>query len=434
MELNVPATSLPRIVVIGAGFGGLELVKKLVKLPVQVVLFDYKNYHTFQPLLYQVATGGLEPDSIAYPVRRVFKNKENFFFRVAEVQQVQVQQKRIETSIGSLAFDYLVIASGSKPNYFNFENVQDYFMTLKNVPDALNLRSLILQNLEKALLTDDLNRKKGLMNIVIVGAGPTGVELAGALGEMKNHIFPKDYPELDLSMMEIHVFEMADMVLPGMSSKSSESAEKFLQKFGVQVHLGAKVVDYNGNNVEVEGREPIPTDTFVWTAGVQGATINGLHPENIGKANRILVNRYNKVIGFEDVFAIGDVALMKTEKYQEGHPMVAPVAIQQADLLGENFKRMLHQEELKKFEYKDKGSLATVGRNKAVADLPNAHFRGFIAWVLWMVVHIMQLIGFRNKVVTLIGWIWNYFTYDRALRLIIRPYRKPKPYLKTEEL
>ena len=425
MDINIPSTDKPRIVVIGGGFAGIEFINKAVKQDVQIVLLDRNNYHTFQPLLYQVATGGLEPDSIAYPFRRVYKDSKNFFFRVAEVIKVNFDLKRIRTSIGTLSFDYLVIASGSKSNYYNLEKDKHNFMAMKTVPHALDLRSLLFQNFEKALLVGEGEEREALMNIVIVGAGPTGVELAGALGEMKKFILPKDYKELDLQKMKIYLFEMADKVLPTMSADSSRKAQKYLEKLDVNILLNATVEGYDGRYVQSEGHY-IPTETFIWTAGVQGNIINGIPEEVIGKANRIKVDRYNKVLGTEGVFVIGDLALMSTHKFPNGHPMLAPVAIQQGKLLAENISRILKNKPLKKFEYKDKGSMATVGRNKAVADLPNMQFGGFIAWFLWLVVHIFQLIGFRNKLVVIIGWVWNYFTYDRALRLIIRPFRKKK--------
>ena len=424
-DLMIPDTGQKRLVIIGGGFAGIELTQKLKNADLQVVMLDKHNFHTFQPLLYQVATGGLEPSSIAYPLRKALRNVPNAIFRMAEVLSIYPQENILETNIGRLSYDYLVIATGSKTNFFSFsKEVSAQMMQLKSVNQALDLRSYILQNFEKALLTKDETEKESLLNIAIVGGGPTGVELAGALGEMKNHILPKDYPELDFRKMQVHLFEASGELLSAMSDDSSEKALKYVKQFGVNVWLNTVVTGYEDNVVKLNNGKNIRTQTVIWTAGVMGASIEGLNPESKGPANRIIVDAFNKVKGHENIFALGDIACMVSEELPKGHPMVAPVAIQQANLLGINLKRALKNEEMKPFKYFDKGSMATVGRNKAVVDFPGGKIKmgGFIAWLAWMFVHVMTLIGFRNKLIVMVGWLYNYFNYDHTLRLIIRPF------------
>ena len=422
--MNVPESNLPRIVIIGGGFGGLMLAKSLKNKPFQVVLIDRHNYHTFQPLLYQVATAGLEPDSIAHPLRTVFTDYKNVFFRMAEVQSVSPDTNQLETSIGTIDFDQLVIATGSKTNFFGLESIKQLSMPMKSIPEALNLRSLMLQNFEAALLTDDLKKREALMNYVIVGAGPTGVELAGALAELKRHVLPNDYPDLDIRRMSIHLVEAADRVLATMSEVSSKKASQYLEKLGVQVWTNTFVQDYDGATVTTNNK-PLPGSTLIWAAGVTGALPGGLTAEQV-KGGRISVDPFNKVLGSENIFAIGDVAVMSSEENPKGHPMLAQVAMQQGTLLGKNILRWAKGKQAVPFKYKDLGSMATVGRNLAVVDLPHLKVQGFLGWAIWMGVHLVSLVGFRNKVVTLFNWIWNYLKYDRGVRLIIRPY-EPKP-------
>ncbi|WP_034258722.1 NAD(P)/FAD-dependent oxidoreductase [Altibacter lentus] len=423
--MNIPETKHPRIVVIGGGFAGIALLKQLKKVPAQIVLFDRHNYHTFQPLLYQVSTAGLEPDSIAYPLRKIFRNLEDFHFRLAEVVQIHPQQKEVETSIGSLAYDYLVIATGTRTNFFGNKNIETHSMPMKTVPQALNIRSLMLQNIEAADITDDPEARKRYLNFVIAGAGPTGVELAGALAEFRKGILENDYPELAEEDMGVHLLEGFDRVLPPMSEKSSKKAQRFLEKLGVEVHLNTMVEDFDGTTVTTKDGKTFKTATFIWAAGVTGAPIAGIDGEAlIQKTNRYKVDRFNRVAGFEGIYALGDVALMETEDFPKGHPQVAQPAIQQGKHLGKNLKRMFEQKELKPFSYYDKGTMATIGRNKAVVDLKKWHFAGAFAWFLWMFVHLWFLAGFRNRVVTFFNWTYNYINYDRAARLIIRPFKK----------
>ncbi|MAP55024.1 NAD(P)/FAD-dependent oxidoreductase [Altibacter sp.] len=423
--MNIPETKQPRIVVIGGGFAGIALLKQLKKVPAQIVLFDRHNYHTFQPLLYQVSTAGLEPDSIAYPLRKIFRKLEDFHFRLAEVIQIHPARKEVETSIGDLSYDYLVIATGTRTNFFGNKNIETHSMPMKTVPQALNIRSLMLQNIEAADITDDPEARRRYLNFVIAGAGPTGVELAGALAEFRKGILENDYPELEEEDMGVHLLEGFDRVLPPMSEHSSKKAQRFLEKLGVEVHLNTMVEDYDGTTVTTKNGKSFKTATFIWAAGVTGAPIAGIDGEAlIQKANRYKVDRYNKVEGFENIYALGDVAFMETEDFPQGHPQVAQPAIQQGKHLGKNLKRMFNQKELKPFSYFDKGTMATIGRNKAVVDLKKWHFAGAFAWFLWMFVHLWFLAGFRNRVVTFFNWSYNYINYDRAARLIIRPFKR----------
>jgi NADH:ubiquinone reductase (H+-translocating) len=423
MGLNIKETNQKRLVIVGGGFGGIELAKRLAGKDIQVVILDKHNYHTFQPLLYQVATAGLEPDSIAYPLRKLFQKSKNCIYRMAEVQKILSKDNMILTNIGKLTYDYLVIATGSKTNYFGLEHEKEEMMAMKTIPQALNLRSLMLQNFENALLTNDLEYRKELMNVLIVGAGPTGVELAGAIAEMKRYVLPKDYPELDVSMMEIHLFESAPRVLAVMSEEASAKSYAYLQKLGVKVHLKTQLNNFENNQVILPDGTLIRAETLIWTAGVKGAVIDGL-PDAAVAGSRIKVNEFNQVQGFENIFAIGDVAAMITEKTPRGHAMVAPVAMQQGHCLAKNILKLQQNQPLAAFEYNDKGSMATIGRNRAVVDLPFYKFQGLFAWFVWMFVHIMSLVGFRNKTTVLINWVYSYFTYNRALRLIIRPFKR----------
>lgn len=431
MKVNIPELNLPRVVIIGGGFGGITLAGALRNAPVQVVMFDKHNYHTFQPLLYQVATGGLEPDSIAFPIRKMFKRHKNFFFRMAQVEEIDVKRKLVHTSVGEIRYDYLVVATGSKTNFFGMEGVKNLSQGMKNIPEALDLRSLILQNFEKAVLTDDLEERRALMNFVVVGAGPTGVETAGALAELKRHILPKDYPELDLRQMQIHLVEAGDRVLPGMSKESTQNARKALTKLDVHLWLNARVEDYDGHTVQTSSPTDLTAKTMIWSAGVKGSTIPGLEPFIVA-GNRLDVDQFNRLRGQDHAFAVGDVALMSTEAYPEGHPMVAPAAIQQGKLLARNIKSLIFQRPLQPFKYFDKGSMATIGRNKAVVDWKKLRFRGFIAWLAWMGVHLLYLAGFRNKAVVFVNWVVSYFTYDKGTRLIIRPFQGKKSPAKEE--
>ncbi len=424
MKINIPVTDQPRVVIIGCGFGGLRLAKNLRHANVQVVLVDRNNYHNFQPLLYQVATGGLEADSIAYPIRKIFTGQQNFFFRMAEVTAIHPEINQVQTSIGDIRYDYLVISSGSATNFFGNKQIEENAMQIKSIPSALNLRSLIFQNFEKALLMTREDQRDPLMDIVVVGGGPTGVELSGTLAEMKKYVLPKDYPELDMSMMDIYLMEAGPTLLNGMSKESQEKALNYLKDMGVHVLLSSPVESFEANVIKYGGGKTINASTMIWAAGVFGANIPGLDEPAVARNKRVNVNTWNQVVGYSNIFAIGDLANMETKDFPKGHPMVAPVAIQQAELLAENLSRIIAGQTPREFVYKNKGVMATVGRNRAVVDLPKFKFGGFFAWLVWMFVHLMTLVGFRNKLVTFVGWVWNYFAFDTALRLIIRPYLK----------
>ncbi len=423
--MNIPQSSMPRIIIIGGGFGGISLAKKLAKKDVQVVLLDKHNYHTFQPLLYQVSTGGLEPDSIAYPIRKVLQGYPNFYFRLAEVVRINPEKNTLETNIGEINYDYLVVATGSETNFFGNQSIETHSMAMKSIPQSLNLRSLILENFEQALLTDDLHERDSLMNFVIVGGGPTGVELAGALAEIKKGILPKDYPDLDTRRAQINLIQGGDRILPAMSEIASKKAERFLEKLGVNVWKNIRVEGYDGKYVKTNTDTSFEAATLVWAAGVKAVCIDGMDAkELLCRGNRLKVNRFHQVEGLENVFAIGDVSQMETEAFPNGHPMMAQPAMQQGESLGENLVRMIDEKPMKPFIYRDKGSMATIGRNKAVVDLKNFKFQGVFAWYVWMFVHLYFLIGFRNRVVVFINWVYNYIKFDREARLIIRPFKK----------
>lgn len=422
--VDIPGTNKPRIVIIGGGFAGISLAQALEDKEVQVVMLDKNNYHTFIPLLYQVATAGLEPDSIAYPLRKIFIGQQNYFFRMAEVFSIKPDQNFLETSIGDINYDYLVIATGSNSNFYGLRDFETMAKPMKTLTEALDLRSRILQNFEEALLTNDLKEREKLMNFVIVGGGPTGVEVAGALAELKNHILPSDYPELDTRKMRIFVIEMLPKLLAAMSPEASSKAEEFLKKLGVEVCLNIGVKSYDGENISLTNGRTIQAKTVIWSAGVKGAVLDGVDKKHVVKGNRYKVDDFNRVEGHSNIFAIGDVASMTQEKYPNGHPMLAPVAIQQGTHLAKNITNLVSKKDLEVFKYRDSGAMATVGRNKAVVDLPRIKLQGTFAWFMWVFVHLMKLVGFRNKAVVFVNWVWNYFSYDRGIRLILRPEKK----------
>ena len=421
IKINIPKSNLQRIVIIGGGFGGLKLARALSRSNYQVVLIDKNNYHQFQPLFYQVAMAGLEPSSIAFPLRKIFQKNENVFIRVTKVEEVDSKNQVIHTQLGSLSYDYLVIAIGADTNFYGNKSIEDKVIPMKTVSEALYLRNIILNDYEKAITTMDYDKRQGLIDIVIVGGGPTGVEVAGALAEMKNYILPKDYRELNTDEIDIYLLQGGPTLLKGMSTQASEAAEKFLENRGVIVKKNSRVVDFDGSYVYMKDGSKIQANKVIWAAGITGNTLKGLPEESLTWGNRIKVNRFNQVEGYENIFAIGDIAYMEEGEYKEGHPQVAQVAIQQAKNLAENFKRLQKDKSFHPFEYKDLGSMATIGRNKAVVDLPKIRFQGFFAWIVWLIVHLFALIGVKNKIFVFINWIWNYFTYDQSLRLIIKP-------------
>ncbi|QNH63704.1 NAD(P)/FAD-dependent oxidoreductase [Hymenobacter sediminicola] len=422
LTLNIPDTTKPRVVIIGGGFGAVNLTKNLPDEHFQVVMLSKQNYHGFWPLLYQVATAGLEPESIAEPIRKLFDDHNDFHFRFTRVNSINPAAKTVSTVIGDVRYDYLVIATGTKSNYFGNEQIKQNAFGLKHLSDAVNLRSQLLQSFEQANLTQNTEARQSLLNIVIAGAGPTGVELAGSLAEMRQHVLPRDYPGMDFREMNIYLVDGLDRVLPPMSPESSRHTHGYLEKLGVIIKLNKFVDSYDGQTVKFKDGEEIRSQTLVWAAGVAGATIEGLPSETVERG-RYLVNTFNQVQGFTDIFAIGDVAVMKSDKWPKGHPQVAQPAIQQGVHLAKNLVRRLRGDEWKPFSYFDKGSLAIVGRARAVADLPgNKSLSGFIAWVAWLFVHIYYLVGFRNKLIVMANWVYRFFTYQRGTRIIIQPY------------
>ena len=413
-----------KLVIIGAGFGGLRLARKLRnKAGYDITLIDRFNYHQFQPLFYQVATAGLNGSDISFPLRKVFHGSKNVKYRMATVQQVLPWQNKVQTDIGDFEYDQLVIATGAGTNFFGNANMEKYAIPMKSTVEAIELRNRILQNFEKALTEKDPVELQRLLNIVVVGGGPTGVELSGAIADMKRFVLPKDYSELDFSKMNIYLLEGSSKTLAVMSEKSSEQSCKYLQKLGVTVKTNTLIEDYDGKTARMKDGSTIETNTVIWAAGIKGNVPEGVDPSLVVRGNRIKTDRYCKVEGFENVYAIGDVAYMEEPAYPKGHPQVASVAMQMADLLVNNFKEeMKGSKALKEFEYYDKGSMATVGRNLAVVDVPKPklHFGGLLAWFIWMSLHLMLILGVKNRFFVFMNWLYNYFTRDQNLRLIMK--------------
>ena len=410
----------PRVVIIGGGFGGLQLAKKLKNAPVDVLLIDKHNYHTFQPLLYQVAMGAIEADSIGFPIRRIFTKQDNFSFNMANVLKINAGDNTLDTSIGTINYDYLVIATGSTTNFFGNKEIGHFTMPMKNIPEALNIRSLVLQNLEQALVTSDQREKFALMTFVVVGGGPTGVELSGAIAEMRHLILMKDYHGLSKYDMRVYLVEGKDRLLAAMSSQASAAAKKFLTAADVTIYNSAHVESYDGFYLKIDNGKTLKTRNVLWAAGVIGEMPEGIPAGSIARGNRLSVDEINRVKGFTNIFAIGDVSSMVNAEMPNGLPGVAPVAIQQGAWLAKNLVHLVNSEPTEPFKYFDKGSLATIGRNKAVADLGKFHFQGFFAWLLWGLVHLMSLAGFANKAIIFFSWAINYFTKNSDNRLVVR--------------
>ncbi len=412
-----------KIVIVGAGFAGLRLARKLRKSELEVWLIDKNNYHQFPPLFYQVATSGLEPSSIVFPLRKVFQKQKNIHIRITEVNEIKPEENRIVTSIGDMAYDYLVIATGADTNFFGNQQIEEHALPMKSVGEALHLRNTILQNIENALVANETD-KTALLNVVVVGGGPTGVEVSGALAEMKTNILPKDYPEMNFKDMNIYLVEMGGKTLSAMSEAASKKSRQYLEQLGVKVLTNTQVLSYDGQSVALSDGKRIETKNFIWAAGVKANLIKGLPSEAITRGQRLTVDRFNKVQGTKNIYALGDLSFMSTEKFPNGHPQVATVANEQADYFYKNLIRLEKKQNPLPFEYSDKGSMATVGRHLAVVDLPFIKFQGFLAWLFWMFLHLMLILGVKNKLFVFINWMFKYFTFDQSLRLILKPHKK----------
>ena len=424
-EICLPDSNLPRVIIIGGGFAGLALVEKLKHKEVQVVLFDKNNFHQFQPLFYQVATSALEPDSIVFPFRKQISGYKNVLFRLAEVEEIQPSTNTIITNKGRVHFDYLVLATGTTTNFFGMDNVESHSLGMKNIRDSLNIRHMMLQNLEQAAITCDDKERDALTNFVIVGGGPAGVEMAGALAEFRKYILPKDYPEYPSSIMNIYLIEAIDELLSTMSDKASSKTLEYLKDLEVKVLLNESVSNYDGSQVVTNCDKIILTKNLIWTAGVKGQFPKGIDKKHVVKGNRLKTDSFLMVEGYKNIFAIGDIAAVITEETPKGHPQVAQTAIQQGKYLGNVLLKIIKDKGVNPFEYKDKGSLATVGKRRAVADLGKFKFAGYFAWLLWSVVHLISISGFRNRLMVGFNWAVSYFTYEKSNRLIIRNF-EPK--------
>ncbi|HEY5773843.1 MAG TPA: FAD-dependent oxidoreductase [Chitinophagaceae bacterium] len=419
-----------KIIIVGGGFGGLKLARKLNnKKGVEILLIDKFNYHQFQPLFYQVATAGLDASNISFPLRKAFQNSKNIRIRITDLKAIVAAENKIITGTGEERYDILVLATGADTNFFGNQQLEEHAFPMKSTVEALQLRYKLVQNFEDALTTKNEEELQRLMNIVVVGGGPTGVEISGALAEMKKYVLPKDYPELDFSKMNIFLLEGTGKTLGHMSEASSDRSKKYLEKLGVRVMTGSQVKDYDGKNILLQDGQTISSATVLWAAGIKGNIPDGVDKSLIARGNRIKVDRKNRVIGSQNIYAIGDLAYMETPKYPHGHPQVATVAIQQAKLLAGNLVKIkTGKTDLKEYEYKDKGTMATVGRNLAVVDIPKPrlHFGGWFAWMIWMSLHLMLILGVKNKFFVFINWLYNYFTYDQSLRLIFKEFKKAK--------
>lgn len=428
MLLNRSERSFPRVVIIGGGFGGVEVARKLKDKEVEVLLIDRNNFHTFQPLMYQVATGTLAEDSISFPLRKMFTSQMNFNFRLAEVQRIDSEKKEIHTSVGIYDYDFLVIASGATSNFFGNQGVESYSLPMKSIKEALNIRSYVLQNLEEAVLRKNMSDRERYLNFVVVGGGPTGVELSGAIAEIQLHMLKKDYPELSEHEMKVYLIEGTGKILGALSEKSSRDAERYLKELGVKILLNTQVTGYDGNTISFNNGESIPTKTVIWGAGVKGQFPDGIDADQIERGNRIRTDGQCRVSGMDDVYAIGDVSAMITEQTPRGLPGVAPAAQQQGRFVAKHILNILaNKANEDEFKYLDKGSMATIGRNRAVVDMGKFHLKGFVAWMIWMFVHLVSIFGFRNRVVTFVNWTIKFLTKNSGIRLIVNKYDRPQP-------
>jgi NADH dehydrogenase len=422
MSINIQRNQKKRVVIVGGGLGGLRLAEDLDGSGMQVVLIDKNNFHQFPPLIYQIASAGIDPSSISFPFRQIFRKRKDFYFRMAEARMVDTEKKILQTSIGKIDYDYLVLAAGATTNFFGNKNIEEWAIPMKTVPEAMGLRNALLSNLERALTCATEEERQELLNVVIVGGGATGVEIAGALAEMRRYVIPYDYPDMDSSLMHIYLIEAGDRLLAGLSQESSQKAYEFLKSMGVDIQFGKMVTDYRDHKVIMKDGTEIPTRTFLWVSGIRANAMPGIDESHLGRGFRFKVDEYNRIPSVEDVFVIGDQCLQTSDAaYPNGHPQVAQVAIQQAKNLAKNLKLIdqgADSSELTAFRYKNLGSMATIGRNKAVVEIGKFRSQGFFAWVLWLVVHLRSILGVKNKVMVLLNWLWKYVSYNDSIRMI----------------
>lgn len=423
MSINIQRNQKKRVVIVGGGLGGLRLAEDLYWSGMQVVLIDKNNFHQFPPLIYQIASAGIDPSSISFPFRQIFRKRKDFYFRMAEARMVDTEKKILQTSIGKIDYDYLVLAAGATTNFFGNKNIEEWAIPMKTVPEAMGLRNALLSNFERALTCATEEERQELLNVVIVGGGATGVEIAGALSEMKHYVIPYDYPDMDSSLMHIYLIEAGDRLLAGMSQDSSKKAYDFLKSMGVDIQFGKMVTDYRDHKVIMKDGTEIPTRTFLWVSGIRANAMPGISEDHLGRGFRFKVDQFNRIPGLNDVFAIGDQCLQTTDPaYPNGHPQVAQVAIQQAKNLAKNIKRIneghADDNSLTPFKYNNLGSMATIGRNKAVVEIGKFHSQGFFAWILWLVVHLRSILGVKNKMMVLLNWLWKYVSYNDSIRMI----------------
>lgn len=422
MSINIQRNQKKRVVIVGGGLGGLRLAEDLYGSGMQVVLIDKNNFHQFPPLIYQIASAGIDPSSISFPFRQIFRKRKDFYFRMAEARMVDSEKKILQTSIGKIDYDYLVLAAGATTNFFGNKNIEEWAIPMKTVPEAMGLRNALLSNFERALTCATEEERQELLNVVIVGGGATGVEIAGALAEMRRYVIPYDYPDMDSSLMHIYLIEAGDRLLAGLSQESSQKAYEFLKSMGVDIQFGKMVTDYRDHKVIMKDGTEIPTRTFLWVSGIRANAMPGIDESHLGRGFRFKVDELNRIQGVEDVFVIGDQCLQTSDAaYPNGHPQVAQVAIQQAKNLAKNLK-LINQgadsSELTAFRYKNLGSMATIGRNKAVVEIGKFRSQGFFAWVLWLVVHLRSILGVKNKMMVLLNWLWKYVSYNDSIRMI----------------
>lgn len=422
MSINIQRNQKKRVVIVGGGLGGLRLAEDLYGSGMQVVLIDKNNFHQFPPLIYQIASAGIDPSSISFPFRQIFRKRKDFYFRMAEARMVDSEKKILQTSIGKIDYDYLVLAAGATTNFFGNKNIEEWAIPMKTVPEAMGLRNALLSNFERALTCATEEERQELLNVVIVGGGATGVEIAGALAEMRRYVIPYDYPDMDSSLMHIYLIEAGDRLLAGLSQESSQKAYEFLKSMGVDIQFGKMVTDYRDHKVIMKDGTEIPTRTFLWVSGIRANAMPGIDESHLGRGFRFKVDEYNRIPGVENVFAIGDQCLQTSDAaYPNGHPQVAQVAIQQAKNLAKNLKLIdqgADSSALTAFHYKNLGSMATIGRNKAVVEIGKFRSQGFFAWVLWLVVHLRSILGVKNKMMVLLNWLWKYVSYNDSIRMI----------------